>query len=73
MWRQDSKVSAQPGFRLSEARSRVVAEFEKQHICFLLARNRGRVDKTAQEAGISTRQLNKLMNRYGIQKESFKP
>jgi len=38
----------------------------------VLARNRGKIKDSARDAGISSRQLNKLMNRYGIRKEEFK-
>jgi DNA-binding NtrC family response regulator len=38
-----------------------------------LARHKGKIGESAEAAGISTRQLNKLMNKYGIKKEEFKP
>jgi DNA-binding NtrC family response regulator len=38
----------------------------------LLTHHRGRIQKTADAAGISTRQLHKLMSAYGLKKESFK-
>ncbi len=57
---------------LSEARRIAVEAFERQYLKDVLARNRGRVNKSAQEAGISTRQLHKLMLRYDLHKEEFK-
>jgi DNA-binding NtrC family response regulator len=57
---------------LAEARRRAVENFERNYLRELFARNKGRVNSAAQDAGISARQLNKLMVKYGIQKESFK-
>ena len=34
--------------------------------------NGGKINDSARVAGISCRQLNKLMNKYGIRKEEFK-
>ena len=38
-----------------------------------MARNHGKINISATEAGITTRQLHKLMSKYGIRKEEFKP
>jgi DNA-binding NtrC family response regulator len=57
---------------LAEARKRAVEEFERQYIKELFSRNRGKVKVSADQAGITTRQLNKLMFKHGIRKEFFK-
>jgi DNA-binding NtrC family response regulator len=57
---------------LSEARQRGIEEIERNYLKDVLTRNRGRISHSAEEAGISTRQLNKLMNKYGLKKEKFK-
>ena len=57
---------------IMEARRMVINDFERQYLKTLLTRNNGRISKSASEAGISTRQLNKLMLKYGIRKEDFK-
>jgi DNA-binding NtrC family response regulator len=57
---------------LAEARRHVTEDFERQYHKELFARSKGRVNRAAEDAGISSRQLNKLMVKYGIQKESFK-
>jgi transcriptional regulator with PAS, ATPase and Fis domain len=57
---------------LAEARRRAIENFERLYLRELFSRNKGRVNSAAQDAGISARQLNKLMVKYGIQKESFK-
>lgn len=60
------------GLPIAEARRGVIEEFEQQYIRNLLTRNSGRVNKSAEDAGITTRQFHKLMTRYGICKEEFK-
>ena len=57
---------------LAEARRTVVENFEQQYLKALFAHNRGKVKKSAAEAGITPRQLNKLMLKYDIRKEDFK-
>jgi len=57
---------------LSEARRQAIDDFERQYLKELFTRNKGKVSRTAEEAGVSTRQLNKLMIKYGIRKEAFK-
>lgn len=57
---------------LAEARDRAIGDFERQYLKELVSRNKGKINKSAEEAGISTRQLHKLMTRYGIRKEDYK-
>jgi len=57
---------------LAEARRHVIEDFERQYLKALFTRSKGRVNRAAQDADISSRQLNKLMLKYGIQKEAFK-
>jgi DNA-binding NtrC family response regulator len=57
---------------LSEARRLAIEDFERQYLKELFSRNKGKVGRVAEEAGVSTRQLNKLMVKYGIRKETFK-
>jgi DNA-binding NtrC family response regulator len=57
---------------LAEARKIALEDFERQYLKDLVARNQGKINNSAVEAGISTRQLHKLMSRYGIHKEEFK-
>jgi DNA-binding NtrC family response regulator len=58
--------------KLAEVRHRSVDTIERQYLKELLTTHKGRIGKTAQAAGISTRQLHKLMTKYGIRKEEFK-
>jgi DNA-binding NtrC family response regulator len=57
---------------LTEARQQGVEEIERNYLKDVLVRNRGKINDSARDAGISCRQLNKLMNKYGIRKEEFK-
>lgn len=57
---------------LSVVRQRGVENIEKRYLIEVLTAMKGRIDKTAQTAGITTRQLNKLMKKYGLKKEAFK-
>jgi transcriptional regulator with PAS, ATPase and Fis domain len=57
---------------LAEARRHVVEDFERQYFKALFTRSKGRVNRAAEDAGISSRQLNKLMLKYGIHKDAYK-
>jgi len=57
---------------LAQVRELAVARTEKEYLNRQLRANKGRIDKTAQTAGITTRQLHKLMKKYGLNKKDFK-
>ena len=57
---------------LAEARERAASEAERQYLKEVLAEHLGRIDRTAAAAGITSRQLNKLMHKHGLKKEEFK-
>jgi len=57
---------------LTESRRRVIEQFEKSYLEDLLASKKGRIKDTAKAAGITPRQISKLMKRYGLKKEEFK-
>lgn len=59
-------------FSLAEVRHRAIEQSERFYLRELLTANRGRIKETAEAAGISTRQLHKLMKKYSITKEEFK-
>ncbi|RJX33950.1 MAG: sigma-54-dependent Fis family transcriptional regulator [Desulfarculus sp.] len=58
--------------KLAEARRQGVELIEREYLHDLLTQNQGRIDRTARAAGITPRQLHKMMTKYGIRKESFK-
>lgn len=57
---------------LKEARQITVDKFEKQYLTSLLEQCHGSIKNSAERAGITTRQLNKLMNRHGLATKDFK-
>jgi transcriptional regulator with GAF, ATPase, and Fis domain len=57
---------------LADFRRREVELIERRYLWDLLEGHKGRIKQSAQAAGITTRQLNKLMTKYGIRKEKFK-
>jgi len=57
---------------LEKARRSVLERFEQCYLEELLTKNQGRINRTADAAGIGVRQLHKLMTKYGIRKEDFK-
>jgi len=58
---------------LAEVRRLAVEKVEKQYLNQILTENDGRMNKTAETAGISSRQLHKLMTKYELKKEKYKP
>ncbi len=57
---------------LAVVRSKALVETERRYLKQLLARNQGKINVSAAEAGISTRQLNKLMHKHQLEKTAFK-
>jgi DNA-binding NtrC family response regulator len=57
---------------LREMRRRHAEDTEKRYLHEQLALNAGKIRETARAAGISERQLHKLMRKYGLRKEDFK-
>ena len=65
-------LSVDPSFTLAEVRSRAVEDIERRYLKELLATRKGKISESAKAAGITTRQLHKLMTKYSIRKEEFK-
>ena len=57
---------------LAVVRSKGLADIERRYLKEVLSRNKGRINASAAEAGIGTRQLNKLMHKYNLDKGAFK-
>jgi DNA-binding NtrC family response regulator len=57
------RVSADLRLSLGEARRRAVERLEREYLRELLSANKGRINASAAQAGITTRQLHKLMTR----------
>jgi transcriptional regulator with GAF, ATPase, and Fis domain len=58
---------------LAAARTEAVAAAERHYLVEVLAAHQGRIDASARAAGITTRQLRKLLAKYQIRKTDFKP
>ncbi|NDY72786.1 sigma-54-dependent Fis family transcriptional regulator [Desulfobacter hydrogenophilus] len=58
---------------LAQARQHAVNACEFSYLTCLLAQTHGRINDTAQKAGITARQLNRLLTRHGLDKKQFKP
>lgn len=65
-------ITINASLTLSEARHKGIEQIEKNYLKEILTQYRGRMNDTAKAAGISTRQLHKLMKRYVLRKEDFK-
>ncbi len=57
---------------LAEARRKGVEDIERRYLEELLALKKGKIKESAEAAGISTRQLHKLLTKYAIKKEAYK-
>lgn len=58
---------------LAEARQEVIQKFEQGYVQDLLKRCNGKIGPAAEKAGITTRQFNRLITRYNIDKADFRP
>jgi DNA-binding NtrC family response regulator len=58
---------------LAVARKKGIENIERNYLKALLTRNMGKINDSAVAADITTRQLHKLMAKYGLCKEAFKP
>lgn len=67
-----SNLTVDKDLSLAEIRKNATEDAERRYLRALLADNKGRINSSSEAAGISTRQLHKLMTRYGIRKEEFK-
>lgn len=69
----DPGPGSDPGTPISRARQNAVDRFEQEYLTMLLNQTRGRIDQAAEFAGITPRQLNRLLKRHQLSKNAFKP
>lgn len=67
-----TQINVNASKTLAEVRRSGVENIERQYLKEILSINKGRIDASARDADISTRQLHKLLTKYGIQKSEFK-
>ena len=75
LFSQESSMAAQDintSLTISQVRNIAISETERNYLNKLLATTNGSIKNTARAAGISPRQLEKLMKKYSIKKEDFK-
>ncbi|WDP90120.1 MAG: sigma-54-dependent Fis family transcriptional regulator [Desulfobacter sp.] len=65
-------ASIHPGLTLAQVRRQEMDRVEKTYLALVLKQQRGKINLTAKAAGITTRQLHKLMTRHGLRKEDYK-
>ncbi len=69
----DSPTRSDTLMPLHAARAAAIEEFERRYLWALLQSCNGSIKKSADTAGITTRQLHKLMTRHHLDKKSFRP
>lgn len=57
---------------LARERQIAIDIFERSYLTALLGQTQGKINLSAQKAGITTRQLSRLLNKYGLNKRNFK-
>jgi transcriptional regulator with GAF, ATPase, and Fis domain len=73
------EIQADPSARsdtlmpLHAARTAAIEEFERRYLFALLQSCHGSIKQSADTAGITTRQLHKLMTRHHLDKKTFRP
>ena len=68
----ESDNKPQTGFTLAEIRKEAVERIEEEYIKSSLSTHKGKIKDTADAAGITTRQLHKLMTKYNLNKSDYK-
>ena len=58
---------------LAEVRRKSLDYLERQYLKEVMTKHQGRINRASETAGVTTRQLHKLLSKYGIRKEEFKP
>ena len=69
----DSSTRSDTLMPLHAARTAAIEEFERRYLWALLQSCNGSIKKSADTAGITTRQLHKLMTRHRLDKKTFRP
>jgi DNA-binding NtrC family response regulator len=67
-----TRIPLDTSLTLAEARRRGIDDVERHYLEALLTLHRGRVNRTAEAAGVTSRQLHKLMTKHHIRKEPFR-
>ncbi len=68
-----TRVNLDTSMNLADVRKQSIEQVERQYLKELLSLHAGKINRASEAAGISTRQMHKLLTKYGIHKEEFKP
>lgn len=68
----DHIVDDQKSLPLAKARQRAIDEFERIYLSTLLQKHNGRINSSAAEADITSRQMSRLISRHGLDKKKYK-
>ena len=68
-----AEVALDISLPLAEVRRKSLDYLERQYLKEVMTKHQGRINRASETAGITTRQLHKLLTKYGIRKEEFKP
>jgi DNA-binding NtrC family response regulator len=69
---QGTSIPLDINLPLTEVRRRAMDNVERSYLKGVLSRFKGRINRSAEHAGMTPRQFHNLMARYGIRKEEFK-
>ena len=67
-----SRVLPDTSLTLEKVRRKGIEDIERNYLKELLVKHRGKIKSASENAGVTTRQLHKLMTKYGLRKEEFK-
>ena len=67
-----AEVELDISLTLAEVRRKSLNYLERQYLIKVMTKHKGRINRASETAGITTRQLHKLLSKYGIHKEEYK-
>ena len=67
-----ASIVVDSSLKLAEVKRKGLEDIERNYLSELLTEHQGKINDSAATAGITTRQLHKLMAKHGLKKEAFK-
>jgi len=68
----DTNSKSFNGLSLAEAKQKVIDETEKKYLLFLLKKYNGNVTKISEEAGMTRRNIHRMLNRHSLNPKSWR-
>jgi transcriptional regulator with PAS, ATPase and Fis domain len=68
----DTNSKSFSGLSLAEAKQKVIDETEKKYLLFLLKKYNGNVTKISEEAGMTRRNIHRMLNRHSLNPNSWR-